>query len=216
MTARVALLALACSTAVLLADDPADLAETLADRVVRIHMAGPRLPRQWGTCTAFSVNQERGWGVTAEHCVSQPETGFAYDLVDDKRRPLTVLAHSYPLGYRTDDLALLKGEVFTEIKALTALTIVPAAGVTVYAMGFSMGVQPAFFTDAMVARSTERLFFIHLDEAMLPGMSGSPVVNADGLVVGVVSRGNYGYTAVTGSWHFQELYTKALADEAQP
>ena len=47
------------------------------------------------------------------------------------------------------------------------------------------------------------------------GMSGSPMVNEKGLVVGVIVKGTPSITYVIGSWDFQELYKHALKEHTK-
>lgn len=185
------------------AKSPAHLAEHLAKSITRIHMSGPT--HNWGTCTAFVIDQERGWGITAGHCVTSPN-GFRFTVLDEQKRPLHVIATSSI----NSDLALLKGEIFTSLPQLIALTIPPAAGIEVGAAGFAYGHTPAFFILSRIARSTIVHFEMQLSDSVLTGMSGAPVATRDGLIVGVITQGGTGYTHVMGSWHFQELYVKGL------
>jgi hypothetical protein len=200
-----------------------ELAEFLRERVVRIHMAGPNA--LWaGTCTAFGIDATRGWGITAEHCV-QTRDGFRYQLYDDARRPLTLLVTSTELGPHNcrflpqmlrcpdDDIALIQGKTFTERPALVAQTVVPAPGVQVAAGGFAVGRFPAFFWAGTIARTYPEWFHFEVQGPILQGMSGSPLVTAEGLAVGVVTKGTYGHTLALGSWHFFELREAALKKE---
>jgi len=176
---------------------PIDLATYLAKSVTLIHMRGPN--QQWGSCTAFAIRE--GWGITAEHCVTSP-AGFRYTVVDTQRRPLTVIG----TAAKADDLALLRGDIFTELPSLTTLTTLPKAGEAVGASGFARGFGPPFFFYTTVARTHLNGFLFHLVGRAGGGMSGSPVANRDGLVVGVLTKTAPGATEVTGSFHFQELY----------
>jgi len=191
---------------------PADLADHLRKSLVRIHMTGPRV--QWGSCTAFAINKDRGWGITAEHCIVT-ERGFEYRVVDDSFRPLAVVARSSrtvpPNAY--DDLALLEGDIFREVPALIALTIPSVLGEEVFAYGYAGGEDVPFFFQSYIARVRPNWFSMEIAGSVLMGMSGAPVANKDGLVIGVVTRGTHANTYITGSWHFQELYTAILLEE---
>lgn len=190
-----------------------NLAKDMRESIVRIHMTGPIL--QWGTCSAFTINQERGWGLTAEHCVVTKE-GFEYRVVDDNSRSVDIIARSsliFP-PRPEDDLALLEGDIFREFPDLTAMTVIPEVGTTIAAYGFARGERRPFFFASTVARTRPRWFSLEMSGSVLQGMSGAPVVDPDGLVVGVVTKGTPSNTYVIGAWHFQELYKHALQHEA--
>jgi len=121
---------------------PLRVAEHLDRAITQIHMTGPA--QHWGSCTAFAVRGD--WGITAEHCVTSPN-GFRYTVYDLNHVPLQVIAVANP----NDDLALLKGEIFTRREPLTPLTTNPAQGQMVYASGFAKGYMPSFFLNMMVA-----------------------------------------------------------------
>lgn len=197
------LITLLCALLLLGAKSPIQLAEHLSRSITQIHMSGPT--HKWGSCTAFTVNQKRGWGITAAHCVKQDNTGFLFEVVDHEYRPLTLLATGHP----HDDLALLSGEVFSSMPTLVALTIPPVAGTEIGAMGFAGGYRPPFFFFSRIARVHPTGYLFHIMGVSESGMSGSPVVTREGFVVGVMTQVTKGSTAATGSWHFQELYEKA-------
>jgi len=193
-----------CAFFLLGAKSPVQLAEHLAKSVTQIYMSGPN--QKWGSCTAFTVNKNKGWGITAQHCVIQESTGFHFTVVDFRSRPLSLLAVAAP----ADDLALLQGEVFSSMPTLVALTIPPITGIEVGALGFAGGYGPPFFYFSTVARTHPTGYKFQLVGASEPGMSGSPVANRNGLVVGVMTKSTSGSTEVIGSWHFQELYGKTI------
>ena len=74
------------------------------------------------------------------------------------------------------------------------------------------GYGPPFFFFTRVARVHPTGYVFHITGPSEPGMSGSPVANRNGLVVGVLTQTAEGSSAVTGSWHFQELYQSALQE----
>jgi hypothetical protein len=199
------------------AKNPVALAEDLAKSITRIHAAGPY--RNWNSCTAFSVNEERSWGMTAEHCVITAG-GFVMDIVDDQYRELTLVANSTALGFGNDDLALIGGEIFKELNQLTSMTIVPPAGGTISALGYALGQTPPTFYHGIVARSSNEVFMMFLQGAALSGMSGAPVVNSDMQVIGLITETSVADIKVTGTKHFKELQEAALwheeNDEEQP
>ena len=191
------------------AKDLSGLAEQMRESITRIRMTGPVV--RWGTCSAFSINQERGWGLTAEHCVVTVN-GFEFRVVDDQSRPLEIIARSSTISppRPEDDLALLEGDIFRELPALTALTIVPEVGTVVATYGFARGERNPFFYVSNVARTRPRWFSLEMAGSLLGGMSGAPVVNDKAQVIGVVTKGTASNTYIIGSWHFQELYKVAI------
>ena len=198
-----------CMTPQTIAKDLSGLAEQMRESITRIRMTGPVV--RWGTCAAFSINQERGWGVTAEHCVVSVN-GFECRVVDDQTRPLEILARSSTIfpPRPEDDLALLAGDIFRELPALTALTIVPEVGTVVATYGFARGERNPFFYVGNVARTRPRWFSLEMAGSLLGGMSGAPVVNDKAQVIGLVTKGTASNTYIIGSWHFQELYKAAV------
>ena len=191
------------------AKSPVDLASFLEDKVTMIHGAGPNGKK--GSCTAFAIRNDKQWGITAEHCARNSTFGFDYTMTDHKQRPLIVLARAN----RQDDLVLLQGAVFGELPELRALTVNPQVGQQVGTRGYADGYAPSFFNWATVARvhPAKHGFRFQTDKGVRRGMSGAPMINADGLVIGVVIRGEAEYTEMTGSWHFQELFNAAAAAE---
>ncbi len=186
------------------AKSPTDLAKLLHERVTRIHMAGPWM-NAWGTCTAFGIDKKKGWGITSEHCVVS-EAGFPYPyVVDDQNRVITTLVTSTPLGFLDDDLALLEGEIFTELDDLDINPSPPFPGEEVYSSGFPFGQRPPFFMVNSIARTSTTNFKMQFQNGVDQGVSGSPVVDRNGRVVGVIAAGTNNVTEVIGSWHFQEL-----------
>ena len=198
-----------CMTPQTIAKDLSGLAEQMRESITRIRMTGPVV--RWGTCSAFSINQERGWGLTAEHCVVSVN-GFEFRVVDDQTRPLEILARSSTIfpPRPEDDLALLAGDSFRELPALTALTIVPEVGTVVATYGFARGERNPFFYVGNVARTRPRWFSLEMAGSLLGGMSGAPVVNDKAQVIGLVTKGTASNTYIIGSWHFQELYKAAV------
>ena len=138
--------------------------------------------------------------------------GFEFRVVDDRTRPLEIIARSSTIfpPRPEDDLALLEGDIFRELPALTALTIVPDVGTVVATYGFARGERNPFFYVSNVARTRPRWFSLEMAGSVLSGMSGAPVVNGNAQVIGVVTKGTASNTYIIGSWHFQELYKVAL------
>lgn len=196
------------------AKDLSGLAEDMRKSITLLRMTGPAL--RWGTCSAFAINKDRGWGLTAEHCVVTAD-GFEYRVVDEQSRPVEVIARSSAIfpPQPEDDLALVRGDIFRELPELTALTIVPDVGDIVAAYGFALGQRIPYFYTSNVARTRPTWFSFEISGPVMHGMSGSPTVNEKGLVVGVIVKGTPSNTYVIGSWHFQELYKHALKEHSE-
>ena len=196
------------------AKDLSNLAEDMRQSITRLRMTGPAL--RWGTCSAFAINKDRGWGLTAEPCVVTVD-GFEYRVIDEPSRPISVVARSSAIfpPQPDDDLALVQGDIFRELPALTAMLVIPDVGDIVAAYGFALGRRTPYFYTSNVARTRPRLFSFEISGPVMHGMSGSPMVNEKGLVVGVIVKGTPSNTYVIGSWHFQELYKHALKEHTK-
>lgn len=139
-----------------------------------------------GRCSAWSYGKGR-W-VTANHCTLHPEL-----------LPLEVIKRDTEV-----DLALIKGEVS---KALPIASVEPKLLERVYILGFPGG-QPFFYAfPSYVVSFTEEKFsdpdltlkFIVIPDAGISGMSGSPALNENGEVFGILhAGGDYQGVNLTG------------------
>ena len=137
------------------------------------------------TCTAFSINRDQGLYMTAAHCVPP---SYSAEEVDEPRidgQPVTVVFLSAEL-----DLAIVKAVVkrpalYPRAEALVAGNEVGSYGYGYGGMApiFRSGVVSGFITDPTTA--AEWLMF---DNALVGGMSGGPIVDRDGFLVGVNSK----------------------------
>ena len=133
-------------------------------------------------CTAFSINAEQGLYLTANHC-AQPfmsdEGEAEVPFLDGQA--LTVVFVSEAL-----DLAIVKSAV--KRPALTYRTKPLLVGAEVGSYGYGYGlVVPIFRTSIISAfvKDPTGIEWTFLDSALIGGMSGGPVVDRDGRVVGV-------------------------------
>ena len=193
-----------------------DLAQFLQERVIRIHMTGPRgyhtPPDGWHSCSAFGIDAARGWGITAQHCVQNAEGVHYAFVVDDFHRPLRVVATAEQVGFIDDDLALLHGDIFTELDPLQQMTLIPPAGTQVVAGGYAEGNHKIWFGAFVLSRIDEIDTTFRLQGGVIGGMSGGPVLNQDGQVIGVLVEGDGLQTKAIAAWHFQELKQFAARD----
>ena len=149
--------------------------------------------QQGNTCTAFSINQQMKYYLTAFHCLTDnmrhwkemtPEISTQAGTTVGK---LTLLKFSKEL-----DIAVLQGEL-----SLPALRYgsAPRLGAEVAVIGYAGGLlEPSILLsnvlhvmDAHPSGNSHML--IIRDDQDYPGMSGSPVVNFRGQVVSMCHRG---------------------------
>lgn len=147
-----------------------------------------------GACTAFSINDLRDYFLTAAHC-------FGTDMTVGGHEARLVL-----LDEASDLMVLMvpqSGEV-PEVK-FASLRTCPKSfrdyvcqGEDVAAMGFGFGGDVPLLKTGTVSYPDVRIPEIGPNEHILlvgftyiPGMSGGPVFNSDGKLVGIVQFGNY-------------------------
>lgn len=138
-------------------------------------------------CSVFSVNpKNHGW-MTAAHCVVDLETGTPhaaeYFIAGHAARIVEVdMEH---------DLALVQTPDWTFPLGLKLALKAPVQGDTVEALGYAWGEGPFYFV-GIVARTEYNLFGFFGTEVGMPaigGMSGCPLVDSTGRVVGVTHVG---------------------------
>ena len=170
-----------------------------------------------GTCTAFSINQQKGYYLTAAHCLGEnmamwkeatTATGTQHTF-----RVLRVLGSSIEL-----DLAVL--EAAEGLQGLPRGRV-PNKGDEVASIGYAFGEPEPFIIGAIIthikeARSYGRYRHIIMkDNQDIGGMSGGPVVDTKGRLVGMVQQGvvidaqvsNIAYgTAIDDLYEFTKSY----------
>lgn len=145
-----------------------------------------------GGCTAFVINQEKHYLLTAGHCYGDDHTDWADGVptdviyLDNKR-----------------DLMVLQAKNIDPTKAALHLAAKnPAIGEEVMSAGYGYALERPFFRQAHIQDNAMKLPdvdggpFISTDTAFVPGQSGGPVVNNAGEVVMIVQRGDGGTTGL--------------------
>ena len=140
-------------------------------------------------CTAFSINYDQGLYMTARHC-TQPFEG------NDSEKGAPSVIEEFPtfngkplfLVFESDalDLAILKSYVKTP--ALRYRTKPTDVGQAVGAYGYGYGGATPIFRVGVVSvfqRDERGSEWMLLDTPLVRGMSGGPIVDEDGRVVGV-------------------------------
>lgn len=138
-------------------------------------------------CTAFSINQKKGYWVSAAHCVLLAESGETMSILN---RIVRVKARSY-----LHDMVVL--ESAAKAPALKLESRAPKIGDRVVLAGYAWGQQPLLFLWGRIMYPTLPIGFelapgvmwlnaSYVDGDSGPGNSGSPVLSEDRLqVVGV-------------------------------
>lgn len=127
-------------------------------------------------CTSFSINQKKGFWVTAAHCVYEGESSSGvpihYLLVDEKA-----------------DLAVYFG---VHAPALKLDTVPPEIGDSIFLMGYPYGsLDPVVFFGRVAspeAQLTKTAKAQVLNILGVEGQSGAPILNKRGRVIGVTQN----------------------------
>lgn len=147
-------------------------------------------------CTAFSINQEEGYWITARHCMDSPMG--------------TVLGEDYTVIAETveQDLVILESSA-GRAKALRLEMRPPKIGDVTVAVGYAYGETPILYLWGRI--STLRHLFsgafweyvMIVDGHTAPGMSGSPRLSSRLRVISVVqgSRTVPPYDSISIPWN---------------
>ena len=156
------------------------IAPSLQAAVVPIHCS----VHERITCTAFSIDQERGHYITTSHCLHPAGSDDEDDVPLIDEQPLEVLFEN------TDfDLAVIK--ITTQRPALAVQTTPLQQGTEVASLGFALGRSVSSLRTAIVSKldvATNDIPFVGFDNAFVGGMSGGPIVDRHGKVVGIATR----------------------------
>lgn len=129
------------------------------------------------------------------------EYGFSNSLSNFSKRFTIVLKNGKKLSARLVkiskkyDLALLKLDHYTTPHLTLAQRQYPRQGTKVFAIGSPLGISDALTTGIITKPARNFLF---TDARILPGNSGGPLVNTDGLVLGVNTAVASGHNMTDG------------------
>lgn len=120
------------------------------------------------TCTGFVINASRGYVITAEHCISENKEGM---LVDGQ--PSVIVAEN-------DTFAILTFPPMSK-PPIDIRANKPDYGEDVISVGYGFGKLMVFVRQVAGFEGGD----IALGGLLAPGMSGGPVVDMNGKVVGM-------------------------------
>ena len=147
-----------------------------------------------GGCTAFIINQEKHYLLTASHC--KPESHDSQLWVDGVSTRIVFLDPKR-------DLMVLEAKDIDPTKpALKLAAKNPVIGQEVMSIGYGFALERPFFRqahiqdDKMALSGVEGGPFVSTDSPFVGGQSGGPVVNSNGEVVLIVQRGDGGTTGL--------------------
>lgn len=146
-----------------------------------------------GGCTAFIINQEKHYLMTAAHCYAGKGTLWADSI------PTKVIA----LDLKKDLMVLEAKDIDPSRPALKLAAKNPVRGEEVMSVGYGYALERPFFRQAHVQDDQLTIPeggvggpFISTDSPFVGGQSGGPVVNIKGEVVAIVQRGDGGSTGL--------------------
>jgi S1-C subfamily serine protease len=141
-----------------------------------------------GGCTAFLINQEKHYLLTAAHCFAGA-TGTVWTAYV----PTRVVA----LDTKKDLMVLEAKDIDPSLPALKLAAKNPERGQDVMSVGYGFALERPFFRQAHIQDDKMMLPeiggpFISTDSPFVGGQSGGPVINLSGEVVMIVQRGDNG------------------------
>jgi S1-C subfamily serine protease len=146
-----------------------------------------------GGCTAFVINQDKHYLLTAAHCYPSEHGVLWVDFV-----PTRIVA----LDKQGDLMIVEAKDLDPALPALKLAAKNPSIGTEVMSIGYGYALERPFFRQAHVQDDKMALPgvtggpFISTDSPFVGGQSGGPVVNAAGEVVAIVQRGDGGTTGL--------------------
>ncbi|BAY41916.1 putative serine protease (plasmid) [Nostoc sp. NIES-2111] len=145
--------------------------------VVAIIALQNRQPVSYGSGVIISP---RGWIVTANHVVAN-QRNVSVKVLEKVYRGAVVARDP------NNDLALIKLQSQQRLPSLRLQSIPPKIGQKIYVLGNPLTLEKSF-TDGIVSRLDDN-GVIQYTAPTNPGNSGGPLLNENGEVIGVVSRG---------------------------
>ena len=147
-----------------------------------------------GGCSAFVINQEKHYLLTASHCKPQShEQELWVDYV-----PAKILFFD-----SKRDLMVIEAKDIDPVRpALKLAAKNPTIGQEVMSIGYGYALERPFFRqthiqdDKMALPGVDGGPFVSTDSPFVGGQSGGPVVNSTGEVVLIVQRGDNGTTGL--------------------
>lgn len=149
---------------------------------------------QEGGCTAFVINTEKHYLLTAAHCYPGEHGVLWVGLV-----PARVVA----LDSKKDLMVLEAKDIDPSLPAIKLAAKDPERGQEVMSVGYGYALERPFFRQAHVQDDKLTIPeggvggpYISTDSTFVPGQSGGPVVNIAGELVAIVQRGDSGSTGL--------------------
>ena len=144
-----------------------------------------------GSCTAFVINAEKKYLLTADHC-------FGKEIWADRVRAKVISRDS------KKDLMVIEAEHLDPAKvALKLAATNPVRGQAVMSVGYGYALERPFFRQSNVQDDQFMMPeagvggpYISVDSPFVGGQSGGPVVDVKGAVVSIVQRGDGGTTGL--------------------
>jgi len=164
------------------------------------------------SCTAFSINQRSKLYLTAYHC-TQP-------FMSDSAEAEVPMLDGQPLAFafkdESRDLAILVGPIARPALFVRERPLLVGDPVGSYGYGYGM-LSPMFrlANVSVFVKDPQGLDWMLLDNALIGGMSGGPIVDSQGRLVGVNARSDY-MTGFSLSLKQIQAVTQFWPDEAQP
>ena len=196
--------------ALMLTADWPTIVKPLTDQTVRIEaqIDTEQETAHW-LCSGVVIDADRGYVLTAAHCVNRPPTAVLTLTIN--RKHATLIKEN-----RLLDIAVLQFDAKGE-KAITLAETVPMTGEEVALVGFAYGRKQLYVQIGRVALPTDEDGRFVVDVTTIRGDSGGPLINARGELVGIVSAIEYsgGYLGSAVALDTVRSFVKAYLPKAK-